>query len=296
MKLFNRLHLLYKTKQIFFYISITIIIIFIFIIVIASLRTDRVTQKHYDLNKDGICLIKTSILETDIENIKSLCEKKDYKNAKKALLENPRLNEIIKEKAGKNYVFQDYIWIIKKSSVHTCHRDNNGDFFNENQRHPSYTMLVYFEEMEKCLGVIPESHKIPGSFGVNFTDPVVNIICNSGDAILFNANLIHVGTINNKNDNLRIQIKVSHKDDLDALSYYQDFNKIANVDNNIPKNILVIQKNISCMVPFFSDLTQDENIKTARGSSNGAEIGIFQRIFSFIFYGNSEFYDLPDAL
>lgn len=294
--MFLRRYLFFKTKQVFLYISITILFVFVFIIVIASLRTDKVTQKQYNLYKDGICLIKNSVLKTDIENIKSLCEKKDYKNAKKALLENPRLNEIIKEKAGKDYVFQDYIWIIKKSSVHTCHRDNNGDFFNENQRHPSYTMLVYFEEMEKCLGVIPESHKIPGSYGVNFTDPVVNIICNSGDAILFNANLIHVGTINNKNDNLRIQIKVSHKDDLDALSYYQNFNKIANEDNNIPKNILVIQKNISCMVPFLSDLTQDENIKTARGSSNGAEIGIFQRIFSFLFYGNSEFYDLPDAL
>ena len=54
------------------------------------------------------------------------------------------------------------------------------------------------------------------------TDQVTNILCKSGDVIIFDANLIHVGTINTKDNNLRIQLKVTHKDDIPYLSYYHD--------------------------------------------------------------------------
>jgi len=37
--------------------------------------------------------------------------------------------------------------------------------------------------------------------------------------------LIHVGTINKKDDHLRIQMKVTHKDDFDAIGYYENFHK-----------------------------------------------------------------------
>jgi hypothetical protein len=48
------------------------------------------------------------------------------------------------------------------------------------------------------------------------------------------------------------------------------------------------------MFAGLSNLTQKENIKSARGSDNGATIGLGQRIFSYLFYGNSNFYDLPN--
>ena len=276
-------------------IIIIAIIIIVCIIAIAFMRTDNISVESYDLKRDGVCLVHHAITETFAQQVGDMCKRGEYQHAKRSLIDNTQLNNIIKKVAGDGYVFQDYIWVIKKSSVHTCHRDNNGDFFNENQKHPSYTMLVYLENMEKCLGVVPGSHIVPGSFGVNWGDPVVNLLCHRGDAILFNANLIHVGTINEKDDNLRIQLKVSHKEDLKTLDYYQNFNKIANADNIIPKNVLRMQKNISCMFPFISDLSQGENIRTARGTSNGAEIGWMQKLFSFFFYGNFDFYDLPDA-
>lgn len=232
--------------------------------------------------------------EKEIAELKQQCQQKNYAHVKNHLTHHPKLNAYIHQTLGNSYQFQDYIWIIQKSVVHTCHRDNNGDFFNENQKHPSYTLLVYLEDMDKCLGIIPESHKEPGSFGLNMTDQVVNLLCKKGDAIIFNANLIHVGTIQ-KTDHLRIQLKVSHQDDLKVLQYYQNFNKILDKENTVPTELRTIQKNMSCMVPFISDMTQNENIKSARGSDNGAEIGIFQRIFSYLFYGNSQFYDLPNA-
>ena len=155
-------------------------------------------------------------------------------------------------------------------------------------------MLVFLEDMEKCLGVIPKSHKEVNSFNINFTDPVVNLICKKGDAILFNANLIHVGALNNRDDNLRIQLKITHDDDIDAIPYYNNYNKILNEDNNLPFLIRKDQKKISCILPILSNYSQNEIQRTARGSDNGIELGFFQKLCSYLFYGNVNFYDLPN--
>jgi len=151
------------------------------------------------------------------------------------------------------------------------------------------------EDMDKCLGVIPESHKDKNSYYFNFNDSIKNLLCKKGDVILFNANLVHVGTINKKDDNLRIQLKVTHKDDIPHIAYYQDYNKVLNQDNTLPLYLRKIQKNASCAFPGISNLTQSENIRTARGSDNGINIGISQQIFSYLFYGNKNFYNLPNA-
>ena len=268
------------------------------ILIIAFLRKDHLQRpnKNYQIKNDGAHVIKNIINLHEVDNLKQICDKGDYKTVKKRLIENPPLKKWINENLGEEYMFQDYVWIIKKSSVHTCHRDNNGDFFNEKQKHPSYTLIVYLEDMDKCLGIIPGSHMVKGSYGVNITqDPLVNLLCKRGDAILFDANLIHVGTIHTDNNHLRIQMKVSHREDIEVLNYYQNFNKIVNEENIIPTTVLNVQRNLSCMFPFVSDLSQGENIRTARGSSDGADIGFFQKMFSYLFYGSATFYDLPDA-
>jgi hypothetical protein len=288
-----------KPKQNINYYKIFIYLFLLFIIYIVIyciFNRDYINyKKTYDLKQDGCCIFKNILSSQEIEGLKMKCKNDNYKEVKYDLLNNTKLNNLINNKFGNDYQFQDYIWLIKKSSVHTCHRDNNGDFFNPNQKYPSYTMLIYLEDMEKCLGVIPKSHTNLNSYNVNLIDKVENMLCSKGDVILFNANLIHVGTINEKNDNLRIQMKVTHKEDIHALSYYEDFNKVLNQDNTLPKGLIRFQKNISCMFPYISNLTQSENISSARGTDSGAKIGIFQKMFSYIFYGNSNFYDLPNA-
>ena len=249
---------------------------------------------HMDLNKNGFSIYNQVLTNEDIHNLKNLCIDSNYKTIKEILLNHSKLNGLVKS-IGSDYVFQDYIWIIQKSSVHTCHRDNNGDFFNKGQKHPSYTMLVYLEDMDKCLGVIPESHKNQYSYYVDFTGNLVNLPCKKGDIIIFNANLIHVGTLNKRDDNLRVQLKITHKDDIDKIAYYQNFNKVLNKDNTMPMYVRKAQRNLSCMFPGFSNLTQAENIRTSRGTDNGANIGIFQQWFSYLFYGDTNFYDLPNA-
>jgi len=252
-------------------------------------------NKQYDLHIDGCCKFQNVLSNDEINILKKECENNNYEYVKKYLINHTKINNILTDKLGSDYQFQDYIFIIRQSSIHTCHRDNNGNFFNEGQKHPSYTMIIYIEDMEKCLGVIPNSHMDKNSFNVNFTNKVENMICNKGDIILFNANLIHVGTINDNKNNLRIQMKVSHKEDIPVLSYFQNYNKILNQPNNVPTGIIKFQKNLSCMFPYLSNLTQKEIIKSSGGSDNGAKISIFQKIFSYLFYGNSNFYDLPNA-
>lgn len=274
------------------------IIIIILLLVIRLFYSDDIIEYNSDkfnLHEHGIKVFKNILNNNEVDEIIERCNHENYNDVKKTLLHNTKLLKLIRSSTTDNHIFQDYIWIIKKSVVHTCHRDNNGDFFNKNQNHPSYTMLIYLEDMEKCLGVIPSSHRIVNSHSINIVDKVKNIPCKKGDVILFNANLIHVGCINKKDDNLRIQLKVSHKDDIDKLQYYQNYNKILNKDNELPISIRKGQRNFSCMFPFLSNLTQNENIRTSRGSVNGTNIGVLQQTFSYLFYGNKDFYDLPNA-
>ena len=86
--------------------------------------------QHYDLQEHGVCILKNVFSLQEIEQFKQLCIQHDYKRVKTELLHN----ELLKQKIqgvlqNHDYQFQDYIWVIEKSSVHTCHRDNNGDFF-----------------------------------------------------------------------------------------------------------------------------------------------------------------------
>ena len=282
----------YKTLTV---ITILLVLFLLWIIITAFFSEVPIYKPtHNDLDKNGFAIYKNVLTNDEIHKLNVLCLDNDYKTTKDVLLNHTRLNKLIKS-IGSDHIFQDYVWIIKKSSVHTCHRDNNGDFFNEGQKHPSYTMIVYLEDMDKCLGVIPESHKNQYSYFIDFNGNLVNLPCKKGDVIVFNANLIHVGTLNKLDDNLRVQLKVTHKDDIDKIAYYQNFNKVLNKDNTMPMHIRKAQRNISCMFPGFSNLTQSENIRTSRGTDNGANIGVFQKWFSYLFYGDVDFYDLPNA-
>ena len=251
-------------------------------------------NQNTDLEKYGVCIFSDTLDSETIRDLLVDVENSEYKRVKNKMVNNQKLRAHVRDTLGDGYDFQDYIWVIKKSSVHTCHRDNNGDFFNKGQKHPSYTVLVYLEDMHKCLSVIPESHLKKGSHGINIINNLQNVQCKRGDVIIFNANLIHVGTILEKEDNVRIQMKLTHKDDLNVLGYYEDFNKVGNRQNPVKKPVRRFQRNLSCMFPIVSDWTQDENIRTARGSKE-SQIGLGQKIFSTIFYGDPNFYDLPDA-
>lgn len=269
------------------FLAIALLIIWIVI----NSRDISVDSSRYDLKRDGVQIYKSIISEETRKKWETLSKTKNYKQLKSEMQQHPRMRDIV-QSLGKDYDFQDYVLVIEKSAVHTCHRDYNGTFSNPNQKHKSYTIIVYLETMEKCLGVIPGSQESKYSNALNLKNNVRDLLCSERDAILFDANLIHVGTINNRDDNLRVQMKITHRDDLEALSYYEKYNRVLNKDNTNPHVVRKLQRQISCTFPYLADATQMEGIKSSR---EGAEPSLGQKLFSYVFYGRSDFYELPNA-
>ena len=293
----NKKHTISMYISSFLMMLIIVVVSFlIYVIYVIFFDKDRlIMNASYNLKKDGLCVLKNTFTANEIAYFKNECNHDNYKVIKERIMSNPKMQSIIKNKIGDGYDFQDYIFIIKKSAIHTCHRDGNGDFFNDKQKYPSYTMLLFLEDMDKCLGVIPQSHKDVNSFNFNFTEKVTNVVCNKGDIILFNANLIHVGALNSRDDNLRIQMKITHNDDLGAIDFYNNYNKILNEDNNMPFYVRKMQQKLSCMFPILSNYTQNEVQSSSEEAKTSKDISIIQKIYSYVMYGNSNFYNLPNA-
>jgi len=265
---------------------------------------EELQEKTKDsLQTNGYQLLSHIFQENEIAEWIEKSKSEKYREIQHQIQQHPILLRRLRDsiflsvsQESNHYVFQDYIWIIRKSVVHTCHRDNNGDFFNEGQKYPSYTVLIYLEDMNPALGVFPGSHRDQYTNAVNLTTSLTPIRVKKGDVVIFNANLVHTGMILEKKENhLRIQMKFTHREDIDKIAYYENFHKILNTDATLPVCLRKIHQSISCTFPILSDWTQGENIRTARGTDNGIDVGWAQRGFSYLLYGNADFYDLPNA-
>jgi len=287
-----------KTRTLLFQCTVIFLLLTLSIFIYYFSTFDQVNahvlnrERLHTLANTGYICRKSVFSPDEVKTLRKHCASNDFAILKANLSSNGKLKNLITSELSNDYILQDYIFIIKRSMVHTCHRDYNGDFFNPGQKNPSYTMIIYLEDMEKCLSVLPVSHKNENSYFFNFTKPLTDIQCEPGDVILFNANLIHVGSFNSKDDNVRVQMKVSHKEDIQTLSYYENYNKVLNQDNTLPEFVRRAQQSLSCTFPGIANLTQTENIRSSRNN----DIGWFQRVFSYLFYGKGDFYDLPNAL
>jgi ectoine hydroxylase-related dioxygenase (phytanoyl-CoA dioxygenase family) len=205
------------------------------------------------LLKNGITLLPGLLKDDDLSVLHNYISKGEIQHIKQFIMDSTESLPTIQSILGKEYTFQDYLFFIKKSQFHTCHRDYNGDFFNVTQQFPSYTLILYLEDMDKCLDVIPGSHLSQSDYNWNMTDYTQTVLCKKGDALLFNANLVHGGSLNEKENNQRIQMKISHIEDMDVLHFYNEYNKVLNVENNTPMFLKQLQKNVSCQFPAMSD-------------------------------------------
>ena len=283
-----------KNTSAFFRNILTIVCFILAILIILSI-TLRVyyvyfkspSKQFYQLKKDGLCVVKNLLSHRDIKKIKEYVENGRTLGAKEFIVHSTKIQRRIERILGPEYKFHDYIFSIKRSQIHTCHRDYNGDFFNKEQKYPSYTIIIYLENMEKCLDIIPQSHKNLHSNLFNLTDPTESVLCNAGDALLFNANLIHNGSINAKEDNMRIQMKISHKVDQKTLHFYQDYNRELDKSNTTSKMNKHFIKHVSCQFPVIGLFTQQYDYDVTKNSNQ-----VSSSIFSKLFYGDSNFYDL----
>ena len=246
---------------------------------------------NMDIIKDGYFMCKNVLTQKEIETIKTLWDNKDYSGIKNIVHSNKNLLENIKKQLGEDYMLMNYIWFIENSVVHTCHRDNNSHLFKfNNYPRRSYTMILYIDDMDKCLDVIQGSNNNGyGYLGMNLYDATNTVLCKPGDLLLFDANLVHSGSLETKKNNRRIQLKVTHKYDIEKISYYNNVNRILDKHNTNSEISKVLQKSISCQFPIISDMTQDVNKESVNIEK---EPSMLQKMYSVIFYSDENFYRL----
>jgi len=269
--------------------KITILLLFILLFILNILTYKQI----FNLNEDGITVINNILDKNDLNIINNLISNNKIKDVKKYIIENKNIYNKIIKLIGNYYLFHDYIFYIKKSKIHTCHRDYNGTLFNKDAKHPSYTILFYLNDMNSGLDIISGSHKSLLNNAINFYDITQGVKVKIADAIIFNSNLIHSGAFNKKDDNPRIQMKISHKDDIHLFDFYQKYNKILDKDNKTYKIFQKIQKSLSCQLPIISDVASYDAKKNVINKSFGKSW--IEKFVSQILYSDNKFYDLKEA-
>jgi hypothetical protein len=241
------------------------------------------------LHKNGYIVKHNCVNSSTIYHIQLLWNQERYKDIYDLIRSDKELNNFIYSYLSRDFVFMDYIMFLENSVLHTCHRDNNAKRFN-NLKHRSYTMLLYIDDMKNCLDIVPDSHYTLDN-GIYSHDITHQFLCDSGSAILFDASLVHSGSLENNNGKTRrIQLKITHKNDIEALSYYDGYHKIINSPNTNSNTSKWIQKRISCTLPILADITQGNNRNYVKGN-----MSLWQKLFSKIAYSKSNYYDLQDV-
>ena len=210
----------------------------------------------------------------DVDSLLKLTKENKYDDVYDYITKHHGVRRKIRNIIGEGYEFQNYLLSIEKSSVSTCHRDENGQFFNKDLKHPSYTILFYLKQLNGCLDIVENSHT--QSNILNFK-PLKSLECVPGQAILFDSDMIHSGTKHDTNDTTRIQLKLHHKDDV--FPQYLENTKLRLDASKDSTGVSNIMRNLSCTLPFISDVTKN--------GQNTPEFII--RMFKDITYGKGKY-------
>ena len=124
--------------------------------------------------------------------------------------------EIFKEILNKlpdNYTFLDYEYKIINSTLYAFHRDVTSSQRFQELSYPSYTLIIYLTD-GKLLSICPGSYK-----QTYFISNPITISGTSGTSILFNADSVHAGAMNETSERVAIQYKICHKSDVDKIRH-----------------------------------------------------------------------------
>jgi hypothetical protein len=265
----------------------TLIILILIAIILRTLSSKTIESINTNLLSDGFDT--QNILSKDnINIIQNLWDNKEYKQIHQIIQNDTTLDSFIHSHLSNDYILMDYIMFLENSVLHTCHRDNNSKRFNDDI-HESFTIIIYIDEMDKCLDLIPGSHDRSDS-GIYLYDKTKTWSCKSGDAILFNADLVHSGSLQSKYPNRRIQLKCTHKKDIEQLNFFSNYHKLLNKKNTNGHLSKVFQKHLSCQFPIVSDLTQGTNKNYINGELTDSD-----KLVSNILYSKPDYYSLEDA-
>jgi len=266
---------------------ILLFILFVFNSILVRQCVSSILPRNHrsSLSNNGYVLLQNVFTDNDLHMMRTHMESLDHETLKTFvvnhdLLTYRLLQHIYPAHISKDYQFQDYILLINKSQIHTCHRDYNATLYQK-LRHPSFTLIIYLYDMESCLDVIENSHKSI-SILPYLTDVTKHILCNPGDVLFFDSGLVHAGSLINKSqNNPRIQMKFCHKDDRKHLSFYEKYTKIIDDDNKNSDTFNHVIKHTTCQYPYLSDIsTQITNGKNFKPP----------KLFNNLIYGNSAFF------
>jgi hypothetical protein len=258
---------------------------FIFILLlllILFLVSTRKSVKMTTIDSDPGFHTLDCLSENEVNHALALIDIKKYKELQDFIQNNTSVRNEIKKVLGDDYIFQDYILSLEKSAISTCHRDENGRMFN-GQSHPAYTILFYLEPMEACLDVIAGSHKRKGF--LNVSHPLESVACTPGQAILFDADLIHSGSINDKDDNKRVQMKLIHKEDVGKIPEFDGYHKVADASKTNSRWYTKFVRDMSCTFTGMADITKN---------GQGAPEWI-KKLYKTLAYGGENKYSLKDV-
>jgi len=171
------------------------ILLILFLILCPNYISSNVVSNKYDfsLEKDGFEVFK---LDTN----------RYTRNKAQTFRE-------ILNKLPDGYQFLDYEYKIVNSTLYTFHRDVTSSQRFQELSHPSYTLIIYLTD-GKLLSICPGSYKQKYIISTPIT-----ISGTPGTAILFNADSVHAGAMNETSERVAIQYKICHKSDVNKIKH-----------------------------------------------------------------------------
>jgi hypothetical protein len=227
------------------------IVNFIFLIIIVLFILNLI---RYEKGYKVVSLLK----ENQVKYILNKWHQRDYDSIKEYFLNNSDrdVKQQIIKLFGNDYILIDYIYMIENSAIHTYHRDYTSSQNYNNLTKPSYTMILYLDDFDNELNLIPGSHL--DSCPIYLFDKSKKISVKPGMAIIFNADILHSGAIIDSNRQRHcIQFKIIHKDDILKLPKLLNYHVLIDKKNDKPILTKKIESNLTKHFPIFMDITQD---------------------------------------
>lgn len=207
------------------------------LLVILQILFPNYTKEKINNNIYNLTIITNGIKVFNINNNDNVVQKQCVYNPIEPSIEKQTLSFL-----PKDYVFLNYSYEIKNSTLYTFHRDVTSSKTFQRLRYPSYTLIIYFYKGNH-LSICDNSHK------AKYSIPKPTIVSgNVGQAILFDADIVHASALPNENTNTNTnthskitpytryckQYKIAHIHDIEKLSHLQG-KHISKTD--IPKKI-----------------------------------------------------------
>ena len=191
-------------------------------------------------------------------------------------------NKILK-KLPNNYQFLDYEYKIINSTLYTFHRDVTSSQYYQKLLYPSYTVIIYFTKTNnKLIEICPNSNK--QTFFISNPITIYGRKHGGGRAVLFNADIVHAGAINETSERLAFQYKICHKDDFNKLKHLsgQYIEKKNEIRHSILSDKIIAFLSHKTILLFDTQLGKILEFKT-----NNFIINMISKLISIDFYNNS---------